>query len=67
MSAPTAEQLAALERFAARSGRTWKAKLRDVWLGDPVIEDQGHLRSLRNELGPRWLQRFKLTTGKGKA
>lgn len=54
---PTAEQLAALQAYAAQHGRCWKYDLRIDWLyaaGGP------ELQQVRNTLGPRWLHTFKL-------
>ena len=59
---PTPEQLAALEAFAARHGRTWKDKLATMWwTGRDTNEPDGHLlRQVRNRLGPSWLVKFRL-------
>lgn len=64
MSAPlTPEQLAAVRRFRDRSGRTWKSKLRDLWMREPgsKYQDGAVLRQVRNQLGPVWLDNFKDT------
>ena len=53
----TPEQLHALVTFAERNGRTWKAKLSDLWMraaADPI------LHGLRNTHGPTWLHKFSL-------
>lgn len=55
----TADELAALQAFAAANGRYWKAELRDQWMkasAAPV------LHGLRNRLGPSWLHRFHFPT-----
>ncbi len=60
---PTAEQIQALQSFAARHGRAWKSKLAVMWAtGRDDYEPQGGiLRSIRNGLGPTWLMdKFKL-------
>lgn len=53
---PTLEQLRALQRFANRSGRLWKAHLIRVWQQDSIGPDAALLRQVRNEFGPAWLQ-----------
>jgi hypothetical protein len=55
----SADEMNALRAFKARHGRTWKAKLLDMWqsgrdANEPV------LRVLRNRLGPSGLARVKL-------
>lgn len=50
-----------LRQFAAENGRTWKAKLRELWStgrdsGHPLNRD-GHLRWVRNSLGPSGLEK----------
>lgn len=54
---PTPEQLAAVQAFRAKHGRTWRADLLAAWLnGRDASEPDGHLlRQVRNQLGPRWL------------
>ena len=52
---PTVAQLGALQRFANRSGKLWKAHLIRVWQQDSVGPDAGMLRQVRNEFGPGWL------------
>lgn len=61
-----ADQLAALERFAAAFGRKWKSQLTEtywfharVWTGGQP-GDGNLLHGLRNSHGPAWLYRFKL-------
>ena len=53
---PTVAQLGALQRFANRSGRLWKAHLIRVWQQDSIGPDAALLRQVRNEFGPAWLQ-----------
>lgn len=53
---PTVEQLQALQRFANRSGRAWKAHLLHVWQQDSIGPDATLLRQVRNEFGPTWLR-----------
>ena len=53
---PTLEQLRALQRFANRSGKLWKAHLTRVWQQDSIGPDAALLRQVRNEFGPAWLQ-----------
>ena len=53
---PTLEQLGALQRFANRSGRLWKAHIIRVWQQDSIGPDAALLRQVRNEFGPAWLQ-----------
>jgi hypothetical protein len=63
----TPEQIDALREWAAKHGRTWKAKLRDAWMdGDyGLFEKSNHLQRLRNTLGPRWLNRVVLPQAGG--
>lgn len=62
MPAPllTREQLNALDRYAARHGRCWKACLSDQWeSGIYDREDNSAaLQTIRNTLGPSWLVKF---------
>ena len=48
---------AALDRFARKNGRCWKAKLRDLWIRG---KDDGALRIVRNKIGPSGLDRVRL-------
>lgn len=59
---PTSEQLEALRRFAAKHGRNWRTKLSQAWASgkDERLPDAALLRQVRNQLGPKWLKRFKL-------
>jgi hypothetical protein len=52
----TAEQLKALQDYAAEHGRTWKSQLNDDWMNGCVT---GELQRIRNAFGPTWLLRFK--------
>nr|WP_318031048.1 hypothetical protein [Rhizobium ruizarguesonis] len=59
--APSDDQEAALQAYAARHGRRWKSILSDVWMGGgPPYDDGGILRGLRNTHGPTWLQSYRL-------
>ena len=53
---PTLEQLRALQRFANRSGKPWKARLIRVWQQDSIGHDAALLRQVRNDFGPAWLK-----------
>lgn len=59
-----AEQVAALQAYAARHGRRWKSILNNVWMGGAPYDDGGILRRLRNTHGPSWLQRYRLPKAK---
>ncbi len=54
---PTAEQLAALQRYADAHGRNWRWFLASAWeSGTDVNEvDAADLRRVRNRFGPAWL------------
>ncbi|MUZ74532.1 hypothetical protein GOZ90_17745 [Agrobacterium vitis] len=56
----TADQVQALQAYAARHGRRWKSVLNRVWMGEPPHDDAGTLRGLRNSHGPTWLQFYRL-------
>lgn len=48
---PDAEEIEALRTFAAGEGRTWKSKLRQMWMNayyPGYDEISGHLQMLRN-------------------
>lgn len=64
---PTDEQRAALASFAARHGRTWKAKLLAMWANgrDANEPEGGLLRQVRNAFGPSWLESFQLARSAG--
>lgn len=59
---PTAEQIAALQAYAAKNGRTWKDKLMTDWMNGRA---QGSLQQVRNDFGPSWLARYKLPAADG--
>jgi len=52
-----ADEVAALKRYAAEHGRTWKASLRSDWMTAALT---GPLHALRNSHGPSWLAKVKL-------
>lgn len=56
----TAEQAAALNRFAAQFGRTWKSKLREMWMNgrDDLRPDGCYLRQVRNQQSPSFLDNY---------
>ena len=53
----TADEVAALTRYAAEKGRTWKSSLRHDWMTAALT---GPLHALRNSHGPSWLVEVKL-------
>ena len=62
---PTPEQLAALQEFAEMYGRCWKSQLQTAWqLGYTRREAhlKPHLQQIRNQFGPEWLSKFKLSS-----
>jgi len=62
----TPDELEAVQVFAAEKGRKWKEVLAfDYWMTARVFMDrEGYeypeLHRLRNQLGPKWLAKFKL-------
>ncbi len=54
----TATELGAVESYAKEHGRSWKEALRDDWSN---ARTRGPLQQLRNELGPLWLDAFRLS------
>jgi len=58
MKDPTTTQLEALRQYANENGRTWKSKLNTEWMNGTC--DSNVLMSVRNQLGPTWLTKFKL-------
>lgn len=44
-----------IARFASENGRTWKAKLRQLWTSG---KDEGLLRQARNIIGPSGIDRI---------
>jgi len=61
---PSDEQKAALAKFAAANGRTWKQALGHCWMTGIYSrsDDAGYLQQVRNQFGPSWLMRYKLTS-----
>lgn len=63
---PTGEAMAALARFAAKEGRRWKSQLRACWERSdyPGVEqsDVPLLHGLRNNFGPSWLARSRVSS-----
>ena len=59
---PSPSQAQAIAAFAKKHGRQWKSELNNAWLnGDDAREPDGHLlRQVRNQLGPSWLQSYRL-------
>lgn len=57
----TRDELTALESFAERHGRQWKAQLRRRW---EAASASPTLHRLRNTHGPAWLKSFKLSGAK---
>ena len=55
---PTAEQLAALRRYASAHGRNWKSALLNDWATGRDA-DVPYLRQIRNAFGPSWLVTFR--------
>lgn len=53
---PTTEQMAALRKYAAENGRTWKSQLLTEWERGTAT---GALQQVRNAFGPTWLVRFR--------
>ncbi|MDP2432286.1 MAG: hypothetical protein Q8O33_09655 [Pseudomonadota bacterium] len=58
----TAEQFAALQRYAGHHGRCWKSQLLGDWTTgrDAERSDGSLLRQIRNTLGPAWLNAYRL-------
>ena len=48
--------------YAAKHGRTWKAKLSEAWQTgrDASLPDGWALRQARNKFGPKWLAAVSL-------
>ncbi len=59
----TIEQVEAIHAYAKANGRAWKSALRADWeSGGYVDQDLApYLQQVRNNFGPRWLQRYRLT------
>ena len=58
------EHAAALLEFAREHGRYWKAVLNECWMSGiyPPGVDGGPLQQVRNQYGPSWLVRFRLSS-----
>lgn len=58
----TPEQLAVLQRYADKHGRSWKRKLSSAWTSgaDEREPDACYLRQIRNTLGPAWLIAYRM-------
>jgi hypothetical protein len=58
----TTEQLAALQAFKVRNGRSWKSKLLDAWMTgrDAHEPDGSYLRQVRNQVGPSGLLKLRV-------
>jgi len=63
----TPEQRAALDDFAAKHGRTWKSKLRTMWMnGQDAMQVNGaYLRQVRNQFPPSFLDGYRPTAASG--
>lgn len=57
-----AEQMKAIQDFAAANGRNWKSVLRECWMTVqyPRDCDSASLQQIRNSFGPTWLVNFRL-------
>lgn len=51
------DQLTALQDYAAKHGRAWKAKLNEDWM---YAKCNSTLMGVRNQFGPSWLVKFRL-------
>ena len=60
----TAEQIQALQAFAAKHGRNWKSKLLSAWASgrDEQLPNGALLRQIRNQLGPVGLAKLRSET-----
>ena len=54
----SAEQLKAVQEYAAANGRNWKSALRHDW---ETGQAYGELQQIRNNFGPTWLVNFRLS------
>jgi hypothetical protein len=61
----TPEQLKAVQEYANKHGRCWKAKLRASWENGRYEDgdDSSSLQQIRNTLGPTWLAFVRLRGG----
>ena len=63
----TPSEQTAIETFAKEHGRAWKDQLAfSYWPNARAFRDRAgnlypEIHALRNELGPKWLAKFKLT------
>ena len=56
----TEEQAAAIQAYAEVHGKNWKKQLLDDWLtGKDASRPNGHLRQVRNQFGPKWLEEYR--------
>ncbi len=53
----TPEETDVVRAYATRMGRCWKSELRIAWY---YASEPGILQALRNELGPEWLNGYRL-------
>lgn len=60
---PSDEQLKALKEYAKWAGKDWKKKLYRDWMrsGSAWSGEWAPLQQLRNQLGPRWLEKYQLS------
>lgn len=60
----TAEEITALDAYARKNGRNWKAALLAAWQsGRYQTAPEGTeatLQTIRNQRGPSWLRGFKM-------
>jgi hypothetical protein len=63
---PSERQLEALKKWAEAHGRTWKNELRAAWMTGNYgrlryTDETSYLQQVRNQGGPSWLHKFKLS------
>lgn len=60
---PSCEQINALRKWAEKHGRNWKSALREAWMTGNygLFDDAGYLQQIRNQFGPIWLVKFRLS------
>jgi len=64
-TSPTAEQMAALDRWRWHHGRYWRSRLLQAWIANteadeaPRRDDGPLLRQIRNTVGPTWLRDYR--------
>lgn len=57
----TKQETASLVDFAVAHGRNWKTALTmEYWYNARIWDGRHELHSLRNELGPEWLAKYRL-------